>query len=167
MDRSEALARIETDSMLFRKRLKRRALFWTFLFLILAVLVKPYVVWIAVVMVFLAIAQMAIWFITPDDTARLMQLSADHIDDVVWIYPMEWSVSPFGIYLFRRCYLKVYFADGHVEDIRIPPGDRDNWMRCLNVLFNGASFGFTEERSKHYSEDPESLRQDPDLFNQS
>lgn len=167
MDRAEALECLRSGSEEFRIRLRRQAIFWTILFLVLAALVYSYVVWIAVFLLFIAVAQTTVWLIVPDDTTRLIQLAEQQTRDVVWVYPMEWSISPFGVYLFRHSYMKIYFADGHVEDIRIPPSETEKWMRCLNVLFPGASFGFTEERSQYFSEDPKSLRQDPDAFNQS
>ena len=151
MTREEAIRCLEQSRDSYRRRIAVRSSLWLFVLAILA-----WAIWLggdkllAIVCAVLALTQFMVLILPKDDTDRLLKLLDLSGPPVVWIYPMEWAIRPFGVHLFRRCYLKVHFKNGEVEDIRIPPLDLYGWMRCLNVLFPQASFGYTEEREREF-----------------
>lgn len=151
MTRGEAIRCLEEGRDSYRRRIAVRSALWLSVLAILA-----WAIWLrgdkllGIVSAALALTQFMVLILPKDDTDRLLKLLDLSGPPVVWIYPMEWTIRPFGVHLFRRCYLKIHFEDGHAEDLRIPPLDLYGWMRCLNVLFPQASFGYTEEREREF-----------------
>lgn len=151
MTRAEAISCLEQGRDLYRRRIAVRSSLWLVVLATLA-----WAIWLrgdkllAIVSSVLALTQFMVLILPKEDTDRLLKLVDLSGPPVVWIYSMEWAIRPFGVHLFRRCYLKMHFEDGHTEDLRIPPLDLNGWMRCLNVLFPQASFGYTEEREREF-----------------
>lgn len=151
MSREEAILCIEEGRDLFRRRIYVRTSMW-----LVALSILAWLIWLrgervlAIFCSVMALTRVLVLVLPKDDTERLLKLLDLSGPPVVWIYPVEWAIRPFGVHLFRRSYLKMHFEDGHTEDLRIPPLDLHGWMRCLNVLFPQASFGYTEEREREF-----------------
>lgn len=151
MDRDSAVQCLEEGREQYRRRVAIRSVALLCLFGFFSVLLWKSGNWgIAMVALALAVFQILLIILPMDDTDRLLELVRDDPARVVWIYPVEWAISPFGVHLFRRCYLKVHFDNGSIVDLRIPPLDTYGWMRCLNVLFPETAFGYTEERRAEF-----------------
>lgn len=153
MDREAAIRCLHQGKRAYRRRVRTGALWFLISFALLSFLLWDHGAWgLSLVMVGLAVFQLFQMILPMDDSDRLMELLENDPSRVVWIYPVEWAVSPFGVHLFRRCYLKLHYADGMIEDLRIPPLDLYGWMRCLNILFPETAFGYTDERKAEFEQ---------------
>ena len=163
MDKAEAKKRIKSGLALFRQQVKQRQLVGIAISIFIAVISAWYAWWgVPVAAGLVALFFIALYFRTPDNGERILELAEKSPDRVVWIYPMEWSISPYGVFFFRRCYLRTYFLDGHREDLRIPPSQRAEWMHLVNVLFPNATTGYSNDRATRFKLDPGQLKRGAD-----
>lgn len=76
---------------------------------------------------------------------------------IVWIYPYITEVMPFGVSLFKRCYIIIKLDDGAEHSFIIRMKEKKLLLKWMKRLLPHTTFGFSKDREARYGISPESF----------
>lgn len=74
---------------------------------------------------------------------------------IVWVYPYITEVMPFGISLFKRCYIIMKLDDGEEHSFIIRMREKKLLLKWMKRLLPHTTFGFSKDREARYGNSPE------------
>ncbi len=95
----------------------------------------------------------------PDSNPILKSLK-ESPRNVVWVYAYITVNMPFGIKLFRTCYLYFNFRNGSRHYISIPADRHDEISEQLQDDLEHTTFGYTVQREQLFRVNPDMLYKD-------
>lgn len=87
----------------------------------------------------------------------VIQLLRHKKERIVWVYPFITEVMPFGISLFKRCYVIIKLSDGEELSFIINLKEKKLLLKWMKRLLPQAKFGFSKNRENRYGSGPESF----------
>jgi len=91
------------------------------------------------------------------EQSPILQLLRNEQGRIVWVYPFITEVMPFGISLFKRCYIIIKLDDGEEHSFIIRMKEKKLLLKWMKRLLPHVTFGFSKDREARYGISPESF----------